>query len=319
MSNISWSDKKVMIINTGCRTDIPAYFSEWFFNRIKDGYVYVRNPYYKNQVTKYKLNPDVVDCLVFCTKNPAPILYRINELKQFGQLWFVTITPYGKEIELNVPDKVLVVNNFKRLSKAIGKEKIVWRYDPIFISNKYTLDSHIKSFEKISSKLSGFTNECVISFIDLYEKTKRNFKGVREVTTEEQHILAQEFVRIGKKYNIKIKTCAEGEELAKYGVDCSGCMTKTVIERAIGSNLKIKQKNSARSSCNCLLGNDIGAYNTCDHGCVYCYANYDQKTVINNMKLHNPKSPFLVGGSMDGDIIKDAKQESFIDNQMTLF
>lgn len=319
MSNISWSDKKVMIINTGCRTDIPAYFSEWFFNRIKDGYVYVRNPYYKNQVTKYKLNPDVVDCLVFCTKNPAPMLYRINELKQFGQFWFVTITPYGKEIERRVPDKVKVIDNFKRLSKAIGKEKIVWRYDPIFISNKYTLNSHIKSFEKISLKLSGFTNECVISFIDLYEKTKRNFKGVREVTTEEQHILAQEFVHIGNKYNIKIKTCAEGEELAKYGVDCSGCMTKTVIERAIGSNLKIKQKNSARSSCNCLLGNDIGAYNTCDHGCAYCYANYDQKTVINNMKLHNPKSPFLVGGSMDGDIIKDAKQESFIDNQMTLF
>ena len=308
-----------MIINTGCRTDIPAYFSEWLFNRIKEGYVYVRNPYYKNQVMKYRLTPDVVDCLSFCTKNPAPMLPRIHEIDGFRQFWFITITPYGKEIEPNVPDKEKVIQDFKKLSESIGPEKIGWRYDPIFITDKYTLKSHIENFEKMAAKLAGYTHDCVISFIDLYEKTKRNFPGVKAVTEEERFVIAKEFVRIGKKYDIKIKTCVEGHELSKYGVDCSGCMTKSVIEKAIGVRLKLHQKKSTRGSCNCLLGNDIGEYNTCGHGCVYCYANYDQKTVIDNMKLHNPKSPFLIGGNMNGDVVKESRQESFIDNQIILF
>lgn len=308
-----------MIINTGCRTDIPAYFSEWFFNRLKDGYVYVRNPYYQNQVMKYKLTPDVVDCLAFCTKNPAPMLPRIHELDAFGQFWFVTITPYGKEIEPHVPPKEKVMEDFKKLSTIIGAKKIGWRYDPIFITNKYTLENHIENFEKMASELAGYTHDCVISFIDLYEKTRRNFPGIKEVTKEERCEIAKEFVRIGKKYDIQIKTCVEGQELSKYGVDCSGCMTKPIIERAIGNSLKVPQKKSTREGCNCLLGNDIGVYNTCDHGCVYCYANFNQKTVRDNMKRHNPNSPFLIGGNMDGDVVKGARQESFIDGQVTLF
>lgn len=308
-----------MIINTGCRTDIPAYFSEWFFNRIKEGYVYVRNPYYQNQVMKYKLTPDVVDCLAFCTKNPEPMLSRIHELDGFGQFWFVTITPYGKEIEPKVPPKEKVMEAFKKLSRVIGVEKLGWRYDPIFIKSKYTMENHIENFEKMAAELSGYTHDCVISFIDLYEKTKRNFPGVREVTKEERLIMGKEFVRIGNKYDIQIKTCVEGQELSRYGVDCNGCMTKPVIERAIGNPLKVPQKKSARGGCNCLLGNDIGVYNTCGHGCVYCYANYDMKIVWDNMKKHNPDSPFLIGGNMKGDVIKDAKQESYIDGQITLF
>lgn len=308
-----------MIINTGCRTDIPAYFSDWFFNRIKEGYVYVRNPYNQSHVMKYRLAPDVVDCLTFCTKNPAPMLPRINEIAAFGQLWLVTITPYDKDIEPYVPQKEKVMEDFKRLSTIIGVERIGWRYDPIFITGKYTLDSHMESFEKMASVLSGYTNNCIISFIDLYEKTKRNFPGIKEVTEEDRTIIGKEFVRIGNKYDIRIKTCAEGQGLSKYGVDCGGCMTKSVIERAIGSGLRLPQKKPARNGCNCLLENDIGAYNTCGHGCVYCYANYNQKCVRDNIKLHNPKSPFLIGGSMNGDVVKDAIQESFIDNQVKLF
>ncbi|MHC1681433.1 MAG: DUF1848 domain-containing protein [Clostridiaceae bacterium] len=308
-----------MIINTGNRTDIPAYFSHWFFNRIKDGYVYVRNPYYMNQVIKYKLTSDVVDCLAFCTKNPAPMLPRIDELDGFGQFWFVTITPYGKEIEPYVPPKEKVMEDFKKLSTIIGSEKMGWRYDPIFIKGNYTLQYHIETFEIMASQLSGYTHDCIISFIDLYEKTKRNFIGVREVTKEERAIIAKEFVRIGKKYNITIKTCVEGQELSEYGIDCSGCMTKPVIERAIGNCLKVSQKKSTRDGCDCLLGNDIGVYNTCGHGCVYCYANFNRKIVVDNMKLHNPNSPFLIGGSIEGDVVKDAKQVSCIDGQIRLF
>jgi hypothetical protein len=307
-----------MIINTGMRTDIPAYFSKWFFNRIKEGFVLTRNPYYPNQVSKYRLTPDVVDCLSFCTKNPKPMLDRMNEISMFKQFWFVTITPYGKEIEPNVPDMPDVINSFKILSEKVGINAVGWRYDPIFVTDKYNVDFHIKSFEDMAASLSGFTDNCVISFIDLYEKTKRNFPVARQVTSDERAILGSEFAAIGKKYGIQIRSCCEGFDLAKFGVDVSGCMTKPVLERAIGVSLNVpKSRKSPRSACSCLLGNDIGMYNTCSHGCVYCYANYNSETVRSNVKMHNPSSPFLIGGFMDGDVIKDAKQVSFADGQIS--
>lgn len=309
-----------MIINTGCRTDIPAYYSEWFYKRIKEKYVMTRNPYYPNQVLKYKLTPDVVDVLSFCTKNPDPMLSRLYEIKQFRQFWFVTITPYGKEIEPNVPEKTRVMESLKKLSEKVGAKAVGWRYDPIFITDKYSVDFHINSFEKMANNLSGYVNQCVISFIDLYEKTKRNFRDAREVKREEQELLAQEFTRIGKKYSIVIRTCCENGDLKKFGVDVSGCMTKSVMEKAIGCTLHVpKRKISTRSACDCLLGNDIGMYNTCAHACVYCYANYDRKTVLDNMKLHNPDSPFLIGGFRKGDKVTEAKQISYYDGQIKLF
>lgn len=309
-----------MIINTGSRTDIPAFFSEWFYNRIKEGYVCVRNPYYPSQVQRYRLSPEVVDCLIFCTKNPTPMLPRLSELDAFRQFWGVTITPYGKEIEPYVPDKEVVMNSFKRLSERIGIKAISWRYDPIFISEKYSVEWHIEDFARMAENLSGYTDNCVISFIDLYEKTKRNFPSVREVSQSDREILAKEFVRIGKEHGIQIRSCHEGTALERFGVDVSGCMTQSVIERAIDGSLQVpKSKKSVREDCDCLLGNDIGVYNTCGHGCLYCYANYDNETVEQNRSLHRVESPFLIGGYLPEDEIREAKQESYYVGQMRLF
>lgn len=310
-----------MIINTGSRTDIPAYFSTWFFNRIKEGYVLVRNPYYPNQVTRYRLSPEVVDCLSFCTKNPEPMLDRLNEIRQFGQLWLVTLTPYGKEVEPNVPDKEMVINHFKKLSDMVGIQAVGWRYDPIFISENYPVSYHIESFEEMAQKLSGYVDNCTISFIDLYAKTKRNFPGIRRVAEKERHEIGKAFARIGKEYGIVIRSCCEGEELFRYGVDIAGCMSQAVLERAVGYSMNPpKRKNSARgAACSCLLGNDIGAYNTCGHGCLYCYANEDKETVVQNMRLHRPDSPFLIGGVREADEIREAKQVLYLDGQMSLF
>jgi hypothetical protein len=302
------------------RTDIPAYFSEWFFNRIKAGFVLTRNPYYHEQVTKYLLTPELVDCISFCTKNPAPMLDRLDEISKFRQFWFVTITPYGKEIEPNVPNKIAVMESFKKLSDAVGVNAVGWRYDPIFITDKYSVDFHINAFEKMAENLSGYVDNCVISFIDLYQKTKRNFGEAKEVTKQERAEIGKVFAAIGEKYGIKIRTCCEGQDLARYGVDVSGCMTQPIIERAIGESLNVpKRKKSPREACNCLLGNDIGMYNTCPHGCVYCYANYNRRTVVENLKRHDPKSPFLIGGSREGDVIKNAKQKTYINGQINLF
>ncbi|MBP3460084.1 MAG: DUF1848 domain-containing protein [Lachnospiraceae bacterium] len=309
-----------MILNTGNRTDIPAYYSEWFYNRIKEGFVLARNPYYPEQVLKYKLSPEVIDCICFCTKNPGPMLDRLDEIKNFGQFWFVTITPYGKDIEPYVPDKEKVLSDFCILSERVGKNAVGWRYDPIFLSEQYSMEFHISAFAKMAERLKGKTNQCVISFIDLYEKTKKNFPGVKAVSRQDAVILTKELVRIAKKNEMKIYTCAEGDYLAEYGADCGGCMRTAVIERAIGCALNIpKSKKSSRETCNCLLGNDIGMYNTCPHGCLYCYANYDMSIVKENLKSHNPLSPLLVGGINPEDNIKDVRQESYIDNQLRLF
>lgn len=306
-----------MILNTGLRTDIPGFFSEWFYNRIEEGFVYVRSPYAKNLIYSYKLDPELIDCIIFCTKNPKPMFNNLHKIDEFNQYWHITITPYEKDMEPNVPPVDEVIESFKHLSLKLGKESVSLRYDPIFINEKYTLERHIESFEYIADELSDYTQEAIISFIDLYEKTKRNFTNVREVNQEERLEIGKEFAKIGKKNNIIIKTCVEGTELDKFGLDSSGCMTKEVIERAINKTLNIPKQKARNGECYCLLNNDIGAYNTCNHGCLYCYANSNKKLVLRNMKLHDPKSPIVIGEIKENDQIKEMKQESFIINDKT--
>lgn len=303
-----------MIINTGLRTDIPAFFAPWFVNRLRSGYVLVRNPYNHQQVTKYLLNPSVVDLLVFCTKNPKPLLDLLKSgdvLAPFKQFWFVTITPYGSEIEPNVPDKSQVIESFKQLSDKLETSSVCWRYDPVFISKKYDIDFHIKAFARMAAQLSGFAETCVISFIDLYKKVQKNFSDISEVPFEAQKIICTEFVKIGRQHNIAIKTCGESPLLAETGVDISGCMTKEVFDAAAGCKLDIPKFKPNRKECACLLTADIGGYNTCSHFCRYCYANYDRRTVIQNMKQHDEYSAFLIGGAEPDDIVTLAKQASW--------
>ena len=245
------------------------------------------------------------------------MLENLEKIDKFNQYWHITITPYEKEIEPNVPPMNDVLESFKYLSKKLGKENVTLRYDPIFINEKYTLEKHIESFEYIANSLSDYTTEAIISFIDLYEKTKRNFPKAREVTKDERLKLGKEFAQIGKKNNITIKTCVEGTELDKFGIDSSGCMTKEVIERAINKNLNIPKQKARNGECYCLLNNDIGEYNTCGHGCLYCYANSNKRLVKRNLKLHDPKSPILIGEIKEDDIIKEMKQKSLIINDST--
>jgi hypothetical protein len=298
------------------RTDIPAFYSKWFARRIKEGFVIVRNPYNESQCTRYSLSPDVVDLIAFCTKNPSPMFSYFDLLKPYGQYWFVTITPYGREIEPNVPDKERVMDDFIRLSEQVGVNSVGWRYDPVFITKKYSLESHIESFEKMAEKLSGHTEICVISFIDLYGKVRRNFPEARAVSPDERMRIGENFVKIGSKYGIKIKSCAEGYDLQPVGVDCDGCLTQSTYEKALGTSLKMPRRKSPRKECACFLGNDIGSYDTCGHLCRYCYANTDPSAVRKNMKAHDPDSPLLLGDLSAGDVVHDAKQERWADMQL---
>lgn len=301
-----------MIINTGQRTDIPAFFSQWFANRLKAGFVLVRNPYNPKSVIRYRLTPDVVDLVGFCTKNPAPMLPYMDLLEPFGQWWYVTITPYGKDIEPNVPDKLKVLESFRQLSKIVGADRMGWRYDPIFISEEWPAERHIKAFEYMARTLEGYTHTAVISFIDLYEKTRKNFPEVQGVPDDEKLRLGKAFVEIASRYGMTVRPCAEGTDLARFGADCSGCMTVAMYEKALHKNLIVPRFAPARKECACYLGCDIGAYNTCGHLCRYCYANYDAATVRHNMKLHDPESPLLIGHLLPDDEVHDAVQESWI-------
>ena len=306
-----------MIINTGQRTDIPAFYSEWFANRLKEGFVLVQNPYNPKLVTRYSLSPDVVDIIGFCTKNPSPMFPYMDLLKPYGQYWYVTITPYGKEIAPYVPNKLTILDSFRQLSDIVGTDNIGWRYDPILISETYPVERHIKAFAYMAKELSGYTHAAVISFIDLYEKNRRNFPEARAVSAEERLILGKAFADICRQYDLTLRPCAEGDDLAQFGADCSGCMTAAMYEQAIHNKLKIPKKTPARKECACYLGGDIGAYNTCGHLCRYCYANYDAETVLWNMKNHDPASPLLIGHLMPDVQVHEAKQESWLDCQLS--
>ena len=307
-----------MIINTGQRTDIPAFYSEWFANRLREGSVCVRNPYNPNQVSRYRLDPSVVDVIGFCTKNPAPMFRYMDLLKDYGQYWFVTITPYGRDIEPNVPDKHKLIEDFKTLSDLVGVRSVGWRYYPVFLSDRYTESYHIRAYEQIAAALDGYTETSVISFIDLYPKVRRNFPEAKEVGREQRVRLGKAFIRIASEHGMTVKPCAEGDELAEFGADCGGCMRIRDYEKAIGRKLLAPKKKGARAECACYLSCDIGAYNTCRHLCRYCYANAEAETVLAQSRLHDPGSPFLIGNYRDDDVIHDVPQKTWIDGQMTL-
>jgi hypothetical protein len=210
------------------------------------------------------------------------------------------------------------MDTFRRLSEKVGINSICWRYDPILIDDTWTVDRHIEAFSYMAATLSGFTSVCVISFIDLYEKVKRNYPSARAVPLSTQLSLTEALVRIGRKYDMVIKPCGEDKILETAGADCSGCMTVRTFEEAIGCNLIVPPNPGNRKECSCYITGDIGAYNTCGHLCRYCYANAEKETVLQNMKLHDPQSPMLIGNLEAGDTVHQAKQKSWIDYQMRL-
>ena len=279
----------------------------------------MRNPYDPSLVSRYRLDPAVVDAIGFCTKNPAPMFPYMELLEPYGQYWFVTVTPYGRDIEPNVPDKRRVLQDFRRLSETVGKNAVGWRYDPVLLSAKYTSDYHLRAFRQIAAALEGYTQTAVISFIDLYPKVRRNFPEAREVPMETRLRLGKAFVEIAAAHGMTLKPCAEGDALAAFGADCGGCMRIEDYEKAVGKRLRAPKKKGARTACACWLSCDIGAYDTCRHLCRYCYANASPARVAARSRLHDPTSPFLIGGYTDGDRIHDVPQTSWIDVRLDAF
>lgn len=308
-----------MIIHASMRTDIPAFYSRWFLKRIQEGFVCVRNPYNPISVTRYRLSPDVVDLIAFCTKNPAPLLPHLDALSAYCQHWSITITPYEKNIEPGVPPAAAVISSFKELSSAIGRKYTAWRYDPVILTPEWTIRRHIDAFSHLAAALEGVTETVMASFLDLYPKVQRNFPEGRYASPAERVELGRALVTIARRHGMNFISCAEGDLLAPYGADCGGCFSKARLETIIGAPLTIPSGARIRKECPCIMGHDIGTYDSCPHFCRYCYANSSPNAVRRNLPRHDPRSPFLLGHAHPDDIIHDAHQESWIQPQMNLF
>ena len=193
--------------------------------------------------------------------------------------------------------KDVIIPAFKRLSDKIGKEKVIWRYDPILLNSKYTKEYHYENFEKLAKILCDYTEKCTISFLDFYAKTERNMKGemIMPFTATDYDELAKNLSEIAHSYNLKIDTCAEMIDLDKYGIEHAHCIDADLIERISNNKFKLSKDKNQRKECGCVESIDIGAYNTCRNGCKYCYANFNQQQVNANFSIHNPVSPFLFG------------------------
>ncbi len=311
-----------MILSVSRRTDIPNYYSEWFFNRLKEGFLYVRNPMNFHQISEIKISPDVVDCIVFWTKNPLPMMERLDELEAYNYYFQFTLTGYGNDVERNLPNKkTSVIPIFQELSNRIGKEKVVWRYDPIFFSNRYNAKYHLKAFRSIAEALSGYTEKCVISFLDIYPKNKKNMDNLLsyDLSDSELRGFAKELSNIAKENHIKIGSCAEKIDLDEYGIIHNSCIDKELIEKIIGCKLKINKDKNQRIECGCVESVEVGTYNTCKNGCVYCYANYSAKSVESNFQKYDPLSPLLCGHIEKDDKISTRKVVLLKETQISIF
>lgn len=311
-----------MILSVSRRTDIPNYYSEWFLNRVKAGYLYVRNPMNNHQISKITISPDVVDCIVFWTKNPEPMLDKLEQLKDYKYYFQFTLTGYGKDIEPALPHKrERIIPVFQRLSSTIEKEKVIWRYDPIIFTDTYSEEYHLKAFCEIASKLNGYCNRVVISFMDLYTKTKKNMKGIPIIDKKQDELLpfSSKLAKIARDNGMEIETCAEKIDLSSCGIKHSSCIDKKLIEKIVGFPMKGKKDRNQRDECKCMESVEIGAYNTCFNGCKYCYANYSDEKVKTNTALYDVHSPILCGEITKEDIITDRVLKSLKEGQMSLF
>ncbi|MEN8211409.1 MAG: DUF1848 domain-containing protein [Thermodesulfobacteriota bacterium] len=286
------------IISVSRRTDIPAFYSEWFFNRVAKGFVQVKKQVGAKTAKKVLLGVKNVLCFVFWTKNPGPMLDKLHLLDEQGYQYYFqfTLTPYAKEIESNLPRKEKIIQTFIKLSEKIGKEKVIWRYDPIFLNNEINLDYHKKYFAQFAEKLHRYTKKCIISFIDSHQISKENKQRLKLVKIDNETMmeLGKIIHGTGKKYGITIETCAEKIDLTQMGISSAKCIDDRLTGEILGRKFTLGKDRSQRKLCRCVTSIDIGTDNTCLHECLFCYATKNVVMARFNNHMHNKRSSFLI-------------------------
>lgn len=295
-----------MILFASGRTDIPAFYSKWFINRVKAGFVDVRNPFNQNLVSR--INFSDVDLIMFCSKNPLPMIDKLKMLK-VPVLFHVTITPYSKDVEPNIPDKRLIIEGVKKLSLVLGIDNVVLRYDPIFLSDKYNVDYHIRAFDKLCKNLNGYVNKIIVSFMDEYKnvRSNKNILKYRAFTREDYKKIGEAFSKSAMDNGMSVQTCFEDNDLTEYGFVKGECLSHELAYILTGKKFKSSNVRKEKK-CECVQMVDIGDYNSCMHMCKYCYANYDEKAVSSNFERHDDNSSLLIGSIQSDDVIKVRKK-----------
>lgn len=311
-----------MIISASRRTDIPAFYADWLINRLKAGSVLLRNPYNPKNISRITFDRESVDCIVFWTKNAQPMLSKLGLIDAMDYPYYFqfTITPYEKQIERNLPDKPVIMDTFRRLSSLLGPKRVIWRYDPVIINQEYSLDYHLDKFGSMCNTLGSYTEQCVFSFIELYPKIRRNMQGIvkQPVLLADRHKVAQGFAKIAQEYQLSLATCCEGADFSLYPIKKAACIDQKLIEEITGYSLKPLKDEYQRSACNCLKSVDIGAYDCCSHGCIYCYATSNFDRVRANMRYHESSSPILTG-KVERETVSSKAGESLKQMQTVLF
>ena len=293
-----------MIISASRRTDIPAFYSEWFMRRIHQQYCLCVNPFNRHQVTQVSLQPEDVDALVFWTKNAEPLLSRLPELDARGYRYYFqyTLNGYGELFEPNLPELERCIETFLQLSERIGAERVIWRYDPVILSSRTDVSYHQQRFGYILERIQAATCRIVISIVDDYRKASHNFKRLQvqgltiqtDYRAEQLASLCTFMSEQAGRHNIPVYSCAESFDLTPFDILPGKCVDGDLIARLFNVQVKAGKDRSQRRECGCLQSKDIGFYDTCLHGCAYCYAGTLQSGLRNRVK-HEVDSPLLIG------------------------
>lgn len=311
-----------MIISVSRRTDIPAFFSDWFYKRIEEGFFMARNPMNVHQVSKISVSPQNVECFVFWTKNPSDdFISNLTKLDNLEYKYYFqfTISSYAQDIEKNVPHKKEIIEKFIKLSKLIGKEKIIWRYDPIILTEKYTVDYHVKYFAYIAEKIHEYTDKVIISFVDCYSKIKKRLadEHISELNQEQMRNLAVQFKDIAQKFSLRIESCSEKINLDDIGIPHGHCIDGDLINRICKKEFVFSKDETQREECGCVKSIDIGAYNTCSHNCIYCYATWNHR--FSEKIKQNDSNPLLGSELAIDDKINDRSVSKLKEKSPELF
>jgi hypothetical protein len=288
-----------LIISASRRTDIPAFYSDWFLRRLAAGFVLVPNPFFPQQLRRVDLAPEAVDCIVFWTKNPGPLLPRLDSLAGYCYYFHFTLNPYGPRIETALPEQPELIATFQALSERIGRERVVWRYDPILFSAAHGLNYHLEQFARLAERLGPYTERCVISFLDFYEKTVRNMAAVAPYDPGDAQLaeLAAGLARIARDHGLVLETCCERLDLDAIGIRHGRCIDDRLIARLSPKPVRFRKASGQREGCGCVASVDIGVYNTCRHDCLYCYANQNRTRVAQRTAAYDPDAPLLCGSA----------------------
>ena len=308
-----------MILNTGGRTDTVQYYSEWLLRRFREGYVLSRNPLFPDSVNRIELDPATIDVVVFCSKDYSPLLPRLHEIStRFRCYYHYTITAYDTDIEPRVPSIAQSIETCRRLAAMVGKGKIAWRYDPVLLTEKYTIEQHMETFDRMAAALTPYVSRCIFSFVEMYKKLKYNMPELHAITPEQRLVLAEGLGSIAKRYVLPLQTCGTTEHYEQFGIEHSGCMTAQIFHDALGIDFRRTAHKGNRIGCGCMESRGLGDYDSCPNGCRYCYANRNYARALRNYAEHDPASPLLLGHLKPTDTVKPARQTSLLTNELTL-